>query len=88
MSLLCANGIDIRCQIVARAIGNDAVRPGEISLKDSTCVAATMFLVNMIPEIMLSHSGAEQAERADWKSLESQNSEENAEAEEMEYNLL
>jgi hypothetical protein len=44
--------------VSVRFIGNDAVRPGEISLKDNTCVAATMFdLVNIITEIMLSHSG-------------------------------
>jgi hypothetical protein len=45
--------------VSVRFIGNDAVRPGEISLKDNTCIAATLFdLVNMIVEIMLSHSGA------------------------------
>jgi hypothetical protein len=45
--------------VSVRFIGNDAVRPGEISLKDNTCVAATLFdLVNMIVEIMLSHSRA------------------------------
>jgi hypothetical protein len=45
--------------VSVRFIGNDAVRPGEISLKDNTCMAATLFdLVNMIVEIMLSHSGA------------------------------
>lgn len=45
--------------VIVRFIGDDAVRPGEISLKDNASVAATMFdLVNMITEVMLSHSGA------------------------------
>lgn len=58
IAALVAKGLDVRVQAaldIVRVVGNNAVHPGQIDLKDDRATAEELFdLVNLIAEIMIS----------------------------------